>query len=1194
MDPEYEYTLGLTHKSDVFSFGVVLFEVLFGIEASVATPQHKKYWYFEEMARASYEDKTLDEKIDPNLHKQMNMESLNIFSETAYFCLKKQRSERLNMKKVLQRLERALERQCKHDQSLVLSHRLKVNFLDRLRFRLSDIRLATDYFSSTYCIGSGGYGMVYKANLGHFGGISSSTATKGENKGEFSDKHSTVAIKRLFRRVDGQAEQGFLGEVELLSKCKHPNIVSLIGFCNEEQEMILIYEYASNGSLEDYLGNCDKINNLSWAQRIKICIDIAYGLEYLHKVTKDKECIIHRDIKSANILLDDKWEAKIADFGLSKLHPTYDQGSTLISGNIGGTEVYMDPEYWQTGKLKTQSDIYSFGVVLCEMMSGNLAYDKMYNTTGLPSLACQCLNDRTIEKLVDPQLKEANENIYGISDELYQDTLYTFLKIASQCVAKTQIERPTMKVIIKELEKSLNLQNNRKESLHISLEDFKLGTQNFKECNYIRRGRFWKMYKGQIKSFVNSNGCTQFLAKRFDSQSEEGNSQYMRELKVLFEHKHENIVGLVGYCNEMGINIIAYEYASNGTLAEHLDNVDLTWIKRLKLGLDVARGLEHLHTGGSTKGTPVIHRDIKGNNILLDDDWRAKISNLEGSMSYLDPQYETLGLLNAASDIYSLGVVLLEMMLGRLVCAEEMEAVKEFFLDKSSLDEKIFMGIKEQIVPGSLDAYFAITFKCLDFDSDGRPSASELVEKLRLALAYQEDYEIWKPKLPKDYEQLYNMSGGFPTSWFKVFHDVLCDGFSFQEGKAWFSLVSNGKRNVMISAKNFSYVNSHGSCKRVVPKALSSHFIINNGKLAMDIPCGSKVIQTRKWRSNQKSRFQVVAKMLDISNLNIRIKIKPQLLLPGDNYGVHLVFKFREPGKCLAKQMYVNLKYRRGSDNLHSDFATWREDGWMMIELCQILNYEEGTVFEVLLESFSRSYCGNIVYIEGIEFRTIHNEYEQDGSKKIEKYQKNWKYAEFKKPKEVQHSPLDSKETLNSSGNAKEEFLIKEVQIEKICFMLSETEASYESSIEKPFHLKYSAETRFQGEIEISKRQVLGIKCKIESKMLSPHTNYMCYLIFKLSKTCHGLHAPVKVRNVFEWKNKEVGLICFRPPSQWNLPNTNGVPKERDDGWMEVLVWKFNSHSELRSNHIPMYLKFITYEGTMFGLIVSGLEIRQM
>ncbi|GKC42183.1 serine/threonine-protein kinase, active site protein, partial [Tanacetum coccineum] len=110
--------------------------------------------------------------------------------------------------------------------------------------------------------------------------------------------------------------------------------------------------------------------------------------------------------------------------------------------------------------------------------------------------------------------------------------------------------------------------------------------------------------------------------------------------------------------------------------------------------------------------------------------------------------------------------------------------------------------------------------------------------------------------------------------------------------------------------------------------------------------------------------------------------------------------------------------------------------------------------------------------------------------------------------------------------------------------------------------------------------------------MLLPDTNYTCYLVFKLSKKCHGLHCPVKVKDVLHWKNKVIGILYFRTPSPWNIHDNNQVPEKREDGWMEVIVWKFNSTSELRKDYIPMHLKLIAYEGTMSGLIVGGFEIR--
>ncbi|GKD15447.1 zinc finger, CCHC-type containing protein [Tanacetum coccineum] len=167
---------------------------------------------------------------------------------------------------------------------------------------------------------------------------------------------------------------------------------------------------------------------------------------------------------------------------------------------------------------------------------------------------------------------------------------------------------------------------------------------------------------------------------------------------------------------------------------------------------------------------------------------------------------------------------------------------------------------------------------------------------------------------------------------------------------------------------------------------------------------------------------------------------------------------------------------------------------------------------------------------------------------------------------------------------------------EKKHLMLLAKEVLYDSSkvkCVKLFHLKPSEDPRrFQEVIELLPRQVFSIKCKIQSQMLLPDTNYTCYLVFKLSEKCHGLHCPVKVKDVLHWKNKEIGILYIRTPSPWNIHDNNRVPKKREDGWMEVIVWKFNSTSELRKDYIPMHLKLIAYEGTMSGLIVGGLEIR--
>ncbi|XP_021979108.1 probable receptor-like protein kinase At2g23200 [Helianthus annuus] len=215
--------------------------------------------------------------------------------------------------------------------------RRQVQNLDHLKIALKDIQLATENFDEKYCIGSGGYGKVYKSYL----------AIKMKGKDELTEM-STVAIKRIFNRDDGQGKEGFLAEIDVLSRCEHPNIISLLGFCVEDNEMLLVYEHAPKKSLDGYLGSTNKVNP-TWTQRLQMCIDIAHGLHYLHTNMGNKYGIIHRDIKSDNILLGENWEAKIADFGLSKVHHGYLHASTIKTNHIAGTNVYLDPEYARTG-----------------------------------------------------------------------------------------------------------------------------------------------------------------------------------------------------------------------------------------------------------------------------------------------------------------------------------------------------------------------------------------------------------------------------------------------------------------------------------------------------------------------------------------------------------------------------------------------------------------------------------------------------------------------------------------------------------------------------------------------------------------------------------------------------------------------------------------------------------------------------
>lgn len=324
---------------------------------------------------------------------------------------------------------------------------------------LSEIMRATNHFSRECYVGSGGYSDVYKTEL-YVLDVQSLLSMEENCKEKLPKIKKTVAIKRIISRQDEQGLQQFLTEVEVLISCKHPNLVSLAGFSREKDVLVLVFEFASKGSLGDYLVSNKTSFNLSWAERLQICLDIAHGISYLHFDMEEKPRILHRDIKSDNILLDENLNAKLSDFGLSKFHRI--EASTIHTKTIAGTVSYMDPEYFATGKFKRESDIYSFGVVLFEVLSGRLAYDPIYldeNDIGLAPIARRRFNEGTLKELIDPKMmEEYDDHIFSLNIGPNEDSFNKFSKIAYQCLAESQAKRPTMEVVIEELQDALNLQ----------------------------------------------------------------------------------------------------------------------------------------------------------------------------------------------------------------------------------------------------------------------------------------------------------------------------------------------------------------------------------------------------------------------------------------------------------------------------------------------------------------------------------------------------------------------------------------------------------------------------------------------------------------------------------------------------------------------------------------------------------------
>ncbi|XP_047340894.1 probable receptor-like protein kinase At1g49730 [Impatiens glandulifera] len=344
------------------------------------------------------------------------------------------------------------------------------------KFRFKDLKKATDNFGMI--IGQGGFGTVYKA--------------------QFKDG-SFAAVKRM-DKVSKQADDEFCREIELLARLHHRHLVSLRGFCMAKHERFLVYEYMSNGSINDYL-HASAVAPLSWRTRIQIAIDVANALEYLHFYCDPPLC--HRDVKSSNILLDENLIAKVADFGLAQASKDGSVSFEVVNTEISGTPGYMDPEYVITRELTEKSDVYSFGVVLLELVTARRAIQENKNLVEWSETFVSTDSTRFCE-LVDPNLGETYD----------MDQLQTLIVIVKWCTQREGRDRPSIKQVLRLLYECLDPMHSGFIEAVEGGEFEEGGGQGRMERGRRRRSDAGMFHSGDVRCLASSSSTSRSYCSR--------------------------------------------------------------------------------------------------------------------------------------------------------------------------------------------------------------------------------------------------------------------------------------------------------------------------------------------------------------------------------------------------------------------------------------------------------------------------------------------------------------------------------------------------------------------------------------------------------------------------------------------------------------------------------------------------------
>ncbi|XP_042753373.1 uncharacterized protein LOC111892795 [Lactuca sativa] len=604
---------------------------------------------------------------------------------------------------------------------------------------LEEVNLATKNFSPERYIGGGGFGKVYKGEL----------SERWQNR--------TAAFKRLAQN-SYQGEHEFRNEISIISRFHHENIVSFIGYCDEVNEMIVVYEYAINGSLDHHLQDPNKRRDITWTHRLKICIGAARGLNYLHSGPKNLP-------------------------------------NTHLDTKVAGTQFYLDPTYHESHILRKESDTYSFGVVLFEMLSGMLVYSERSIEDNGPKFLMNLVrryDDNQLHKLIDPHMR----------DQISSRSLDMFKEIAYQCISFNLKERPGMDTVIARIEEALAIQsleyaeevkgeaqesfndviektdevreepthefhildthedleldsttstesNTKMESTTIEGEAIAMGLQTIKkddleEISQLESGSTYRVvYHGMWKG-------TDFAIKRIkgscfarkSSETERMIKDFWKEALVLSSLHHPNVVTFYGIVRDEPDDSLTTitEYMVDGSLKQFLKKKDRTidQRERLIIAMDTASGMDYLH------GKNVVHFDLRCENLLVNmrDPHRpiCKIGDLRlskikrhnlvngdnrGTVQWMAPELlnNESHLVTEKVDVYSFGFVMWELLTGD-------EPYNN--MHHKSIIEGIIKNTLRPAIPTWCDAEWkSLMESCWSSDPQERLPFSEIAQKLR-------------------------------------------------------------------------------------------------------------------------------------------------------------------------------------------------------------------------------------------------------------------------------------------------------------------------------------------------------------------------------------------------------------------------------------------------------------------------------